>query len=153
MIIFNSTEYRIEGLLQSCVPDFPHDELKVEIKYCPKGTKRLISGTYYREAPKHPDGLLIRLRINKLNKYLISVGFKTSDYYTKKDAKGREITYQKFRRESFSCPEHLMLAVFLHEFSHYLDHIERRNGRYKQTKADKFAIARLEEMGIVNSSN
>lgn len=150
MIIKNNTIYKIEDLIASSVPDYPHDELKVEIKYCPKGTRRCISGTYYREAPKHPTGRLIRLRINRDNKYPIAISFKTSEYYTKRDSKDREIVYQKFRKESFHSPEHLMLAVFLHEFSHYLDHMEGRNGRYKQTKADKFAVSRLQEMRVIN---
>jgi hypothetical protein len=78
------------------------------------------------------------------------VAFKTSDYYTKVDRKGREIIYQKMRYEEFDCAERLMLAIFLHEFSHYIDHVEGRNGRYKQTKADKFAIERMKEMGLLS---
>ncbi|MGC8863892.1 MAG: hypothetical protein ACP5R5_14135 [Armatimonadota bacterium] len=49
----------------------------------------------------------------------------------------------------FDTPEDLILAIFLHEFSHYLDHIEGRNGRFKQTKADKFALAALRKLGIL----
>jgi hypothetical protein len=59
------------------------------------------------------------------------------------------MVYQKMRVEQFNTPEELILAIFLHEFSHYLDHIEQRNGRYKQTKADKFAIETLERLGVI----
>jgi hypothetical protein len=149
----NNTFYKVEDLIESALPDFLHDELDVEIKYCPKGTRRIISGTYYRQTAKRADGRLIRIRINRNNRYPVAVNFKTSDYYTKRDGKGREIIYQKMRKESFTCPEHLILAVFLHEFSHYLDHIEGKNGRYKQTKADKFAVARLEDLGVVNKQS
>jgi len=59
------------------------------------------------------------------------------------------MTYQKLRTVRFATPEDLLLAVFLHEFSHYLDHIEGKNGRYKQTKADKFAMSILEKLGVI----
>ena len=75
--------------------------------------------------------------------------FKTSEYYKKRDALGKEAIYQKLRTVHFATPEELILAIFLHEFSHYLDHINGRNGRYKQTKADKFALAILEKLEVI----
>jgi hypothetical protein len=48
------------------------DELLVEIKYCPARTRRIISGTYYRQTPKRPDGKLIRVRINRNNKWFLA---------------------------------------------------------------------------------
>jgi hypothetical protein len=150
VIVRNHTNHHIKSLLEQALDGFDHSELVVEIKYCPADSKRIASGTYYRWAPKAPDGRLIRLRINRANRYPVKVPFKTSDYYTKKDHRGREVIYQKFRVEEFSSAEHVLLAVFLHEYSHYLDHVEGRNGRYKQTKADRFAIDRLVSLGIVN---
>ncbi|MBI2842799.1 MAG: hypothetical protein HYX78_05310 [Armatimonadetes bacterium] len=149
MIIRNFTEYIVEPLLETAVSDIHHRELTVEIKYCRTGSKRCISGTYYRWTAAAPEGRLIRLRINRTNRYPVAIPFKTSEYFRKKDSRGREIIYQRLRKEKFARPEHLLLAIFLHEFSHYLDHAEGRNGRYKQTKADKFAIERLANLGIV----
>lgn len=149
MLVNNLTCHDIEHLLNAALEDFDHSDITVEIKYSPAGSRRIISGTYYRWTPKAPDGRLIRLRINRTNKYPVKVPFKTSDYYTKKDAKGRDVVYQKFRVEKFTCAEHLLLAIFLHEFSHYLDHAEGRNGRYKQTKADRFAVERLVSLGLI----
>jgi hypothetical protein len=121
----------------------------VELKYCPKGSGRYISGTYYRVTKGYEDGKLIRLRINRLNRYPLNVSFKTSEYFTKRDAGGKETKFQKLRKIGFDRAEDLILAIFLHEFSHYLDHIEGRNGRYKQTKADKFAVGTLERLQVI----
>jgi len=77
------------------------------------------------------------------------VQFKTSEYCKKVNARGDTIVYQKARVEKFMTPEDLILAIFLHEFSHYLDHIEGRNGRYKQTKADKFAVDILQKLAVI----
>lgn len=148
MFIRNLTKYNIEHLFHEAVSEYDHDKLIVEVKYCPTGSKRSISGTYYRWTKSAPDGRLIRLRINHTNRYPVTVPFKTSEYYKKTDLRGRETTYQKLRSEKFSCAEHLMVGIFLHEFSHYLDHIEERNGRYKQTKADKFAVEGLIRLGL-----
>jgi len=149
MKIDNKTEYALAELFNAAVADFDHSGLAVEVKYSPRGTIRYASGTYYRQAPRHPDGRLIRIRINRRNKYPTRVAFKTSEYYTRVDRKGREALYQRLRYERFHRPEHLALALFLHEFSHYLDHLEGRNGRYKQTKADKFALAVLKTLEVV----
>lgn len=149
MEFHNLTNYPVEGLLRRAVADLPVDGLRIEIKFCPAGSGRSISGTYYRQARGYPNGKLIRLRINRRNCYPVRIFFKTSEYFTKKDRYGREVICQKLRARSFKTPEHLILAIFLHEFSHYLDHLEGRNGRYKQTKADKFAYDRLIRLGIL----
>jgi hypothetical protein len=149
MLVNNRTHYCVEPYLEEALEDYDHSQITVEIKYSPVGTKRSISGTYYRWCRAAPEGKLIRLRINRTNKYPVSVPFKTSEYFTKKDSRGREVTYQRFRVEKFKSAEHLLLAIFLHEFSHYLDHVEGRNGRYKQTKADRFAVAGLVSLGIL----
>jgi len=149
MIIRNATQYHISTALKEAVSVYPVDGLIVELKYCPKGSRRYISGTYYRRANGLEDGKLIRIRINRHNKYPVSVHFKTSSYYKKRNARGEEMTYQKLRKVEFRAPEDLVLAIFLHEFSHYLDHVQGLNGRYKQTKADKFAISILERHGII----
>jgi hypothetical protein len=146
--ILNKTHYQFDGLFDAALEGFDHDGLLIEIKYSPAGSGRYISGTYYRQAPGFPNGRLIRLRINRNNKYPLQVAFKTSEYYTQLDKKGREVTYQRLRYEKFNNPEHLTLAIFLHEFSHYIDHMEGKNGRYKQTKADKFAIERMRAIGL-----
>ena len=149
MIIKNSTKYCVAATLRQAVSDYPVDGLTVELKYCPKTSGRYISGTYYRRTKGYEDGRLIRLRINRLNKYPLSASFKTSDYYKKRDMLGREVTYQKLRKISFDRAEDLILAIFMHEFSHYLDHMEGRNGRYKETKADKFALHALERLQVI----
>lgn len=149
MIIKNSTSISISTALREAVIDYPTDGLVVEIKYCPKGSTRYISGTYYRKTPTRDQGKLIRLRINRYNRYPIKVQFKTSEYTRKTDRRGNELVYQKLRTEKFNCAEDLILAIFLHEFSHYLDHIEGRNGRYKQTKADKFAVDILKKLEVI----
>lgn len=149
MEIHNKTAYDLAPLFSAALEDFDHEGLLVEVKYSPAGSGRYISGTYYREAPDFPQGKLIRLRINRTNEYPLKVAFKTSDYFTRRDKKGREVIYQKMRYEEFVSAEHLALAIFLHEFSHYIDHMEGRNGRYKQTKADKFSMERMKAMGLV----
>jgi hypothetical protein len=149
MDIRNLTTYRMGAALKEAVIDYPTDGLMVELKYSPRGSGRYISGTYYRVVRGRPQGKLIRLRINRENRYPLDVSFKTSDYYRKRDAKGDEVIYQKLRHVRFSTAEDLILAIFLHEFSHYLDHLEGRNGRYKQTKADRFAISVLEKLEVV----
>jgi hypothetical protein len=149
MQIHNKTAYDLTPLFNAAVEGFDHSGLLVEVKYSPAGSGRYISGTYYREAPAFPQGKLIRLRINRNNEYPLKVAFKTSDYFTRRDRKGREVIYQKLRYEVFDTPERLALAIFLHEFSHYMDHMEGRNGRYKQTKADKFSIERMKALGLV----
>jgi hypothetical protein len=149
MEIHNKTAYDLAPLFNAALEGYDHEGLLVEVKYSPAGSGRYISGTYYREAPDFPKGKLIRLRINRTNKYPLKVAFKTSDYFTRKDRKGREVIYQKMRYEEFAAAEHLALAIFLHEFSHYIDHMEGRNGRYKQTKADKFSMERMKAMGLV----
>lgn len=148
MIIKNSTGFSISTALRESVAGYATDGLTVELRYCPRGSRRYISGTYYRRARSYEDGRLIRLRINRHNRYPIEVQFKTSEYF-KKDVKGQVVTYQRLRSVKFHTPEDLILAIFLHEFSHYLDHFEGRNGRYKQTKADKFAVAVLEELAVI----
>jgi len=145
----NSTRHSMNAALCESVAEYPTDGLTVELKYCREGTKRYVSGTYYRRTRGYEQGRLIRLRINPTNKYPLEIPFKTSEYYTKRDRAGREVVYQKFRNVRFECAEDLILAIFLHEFSHYLDHIEGRNGRYKQTKADKFAVSILERLEVI----
>lgn len=149
MRIRNSTKYSVAATLKQAVGDYPIDGLMVELKYSPRGSGRYISGTYYRLTKGYEEGKLIRLRINPANQYPLDVTFKTSEYYTKRDLLGRETKYQKLRKVSFERAEDLILAIFLHEFSHYLDHIEGRNGRYKQTKADKFALETLERLQVI----
>jgi hypothetical protein len=149
MRIRNSTRHSMKAALSEAVAQYPTDDLSVELKYCRAGTKRYISGTYYRRTRGYDDGKLIRLRVNPANKYPLEIPFKTSEYYTKRDRFGKEVVYQKFRNVKFNAAEDLILAIFLHEFSHYLDHIEGRNGRYKQTKADKFALSILESLQVI----
>lgn len=149
MTIKNSTGYSVSTALKEAVLSYPTEGLTVELKYCPRGSKRYISGTYYRTTKGYQDGRLIRLRINRANRYPVEVQFKTSEYYRKTDARGRELVCQKMRTVKLHSAEELILAIFLHEFSHYLDHIEGRNGRYKQTKADKFALSVLEKLQVI----
>lgn len=151
MTIHNFTNYSVETLLKTAVQEFPIDGLAVEIRYCPKNSCRFASGTYYRYTNARPDGRLIRIRINRSNVYPLDVCFRTSDYYKKRNSYGQEVAYQKLVAVSLPSPEHLILAIFLHEFSHYLDHLASKNGRYKQTKADKFALQKLKELSIVGA--
>jgi len=149
MEVVNQTDLPVESLLEEAVADYDHDGLRVEIKYCRTDSNRSISGTYYHAAPGRPQGRLIRLRINRANTYPVQMFFKKSEYFIKDDGRGRQVICQRLRARNMATPQHLLLAVFLHEFSHYLDHIEGRNGRYKQTKADKFSYERLISMGIL----
>lgn len=149
MKIQNQTRFSVNTALREAVLGYPIDGLTVEIKYCPRTSGRYISGTYYRRARAFDDGKLIRIRVNRSNRYPVQISFKTSKYYTQTGRDGRQVTYQRLRTVQFQTPEDLILAIFLHEFSHYLDHIEGRNGRFKQTKADKFALAILERLEVV----
>ncbi len=149
MRIVNHTEFSVSTALREAVACYPTEGLTVELKYCPRGSSRYISGAYYRRARNFDEGRLIRVRVNRHNPYPIDIPFKTSRYYRKVDESGHELVYQKLRSVRLACAEDLILAIFLHEFSHYLDHIEGRNGRYKQTKADKFALRHLERLGVI----
>ena len=149
MIVNNNTQFEILGVLKEAFAEYPTDGLMIELKYCPKGSRRYISGTYYRRANGFEDGRYIRLRINRHNKYPLNVHFKTSSYYTKRNAWGKETKYQELRTVEFKTAEDLIVGVFAHEFSHYMDHVEGLNGRYKQTKADKFAMAILKKLKII----
>lgn len=149
MKVKNSTKYSMTTALCGAISEYPTDGLVVELKYCPRNSRRFISGTYYRRTTGYEQGKLIRLRVNRENIYPLDVKFKTSEYYTRRDQSGRELVYQKRRTVRFECAEDLILGIFLHEFSHYLDHIEGRNGRYKQTKADKFAVSVLEKLEVI----
>lgn len=153
MIIRNSTHYHVGTALKEAVSDYAVDGLVVELKYCPKGSRRYISGTYYRRARNFEEGKLIRLRINRNNSYPLRVQFKTSSYDRQQDAQGREIVYQRMRTVEFHSAEDMILAIFLHEFSHYLDHVQGLNGRYKETKADKFATSILAKLGIIDAGD
>ena len=149
MKIRNLTQYVMSSALKEAVMEYPTDGLVVELKYCPKNSRRYISGTYYRRARNYEDGKYIRLRINRNNKYPLEVNFKTSQYYEKPNAHGEMERYQKLRTVRFDNPHDLILAVFLHEFSHYMDHMEGIKGTYKQTKADKFALSILDKLEII----
>lgn len=139
----------MSAALQEAVMQYSTDGLVVELKYCPKGSGRYISGTYYRRTKNFDNGKFIRLRINKTNRYPLSVNFKTSEYFEKLNSRGELVKYQKLRKVKFHNPEDLILAVFLHEFSHYIDHMEGRKGTYKETKADKFAVNMLEKLDVI----
>lgn len=149
MRILNRTAHDVNALLISAVEEFAPDGLTVEIKYCPRDSRRYISGTYYRRAQGYEDGKLIRIRVNRRNRYPLTIPFKTSEYFRKRTLRGEERIYQKLVHVTLDSAEHLILAIFLHEFSHFLDHAEGRNGRYKQTKADKFALEALRGMGVL----
>ncbi|OFX15987.1 MAG: hypothetical protein A2Z18_07795 [Armatimonadetes bacterium RBG_16_58_9] len=149
MNIRNHTTFSVSTAIREAVLDCPAEDLTVELKYCRKGSNRYASGTYYRRTRDYEDGKLIRVRINRDNRYPVEVPFKTSEYYTKRNARGEKMIYQRRRNIRFHTPEDLILGIFLHEFSHYLDHIEGRNGRFKQTKADKFAMNVLQHLGVI----
>ncbi len=150
MEIINRTNLLIETKIQQAVSGFCTDGLIAEFKYCQSGTslRTPATGTYYRRTKTRPQGRLIRVRLNKENRYPIKMNFKTSSYYRVKNSRGEEFIYQKMKPILLHNAEDLVLAIFLHEFSHYLDHIEGRNGRYKQTKADNFALSSLESLGV-----
>lgn len=153
MIIHNSTDITVPVDLTESVAEYPTDELVFQLKYCPRGSRRYISGTYYRRARGFESGRLIRIRINRNNRYPLKIQFKTSQYERKKNLKGEELVYQKLLTVEINNAEDLITAIFLHEFSHYLDHIQGLNGKYKQTKADKFAISGLQILGIISGNN
>lgn len=148
MEIVNRTHFAVEGLLREAIAEHPAEGLLVEVKYCRQGAKWPASGTYYRRANGRPGGKLIRVRINRANRYPVRMLFKTSSYFKRRNGRGEEMTYQRMRKASLRSPEELVCAIFLHEFSHYLDHVAGGNGRYKQTKADEFALSGLARLGI-----
>ena len=149
MKIINYTHYSLEHILKAAAAEYPVDGLEVEIRYCPLNSKRYASGTYYRQCKGHKDGRYIRLRLNRMNKYPVETSFKTSEYEKNTDRKGNVVIYQKYIKVKIKDAESLAAALFLHEFSHYLDHMQGLNGNYKQTKADKFAFEGLVRMGIL----
>ncbi len=147
MKIRNTTCFDMADLLRRAVAEYPVEGLEIELRYMRVGAKRCMSGTYYRRCPGYENGLLIRLRINPCNVYPLEAHFKLSQY-ERKTKRGQTTVYQQLQKLCFKRAEELILAVFLHEFSHYLDHLEGRNGKYKQTKADEFALAGLRKMGM-----
>lgn len=153
MIIYNSTDYHLPAALEESVSEFPIEDLVVQLRHCPRGSRRYISGTYYRKTRGFENGGLIRIRINRHNRYPLKIQFKTSQYERKKNLRGEEVVYQKLLTVEIHNAQDLITAIFLHEFSHYLDHIQGLNGKYKQTKADKFAISKMEKLGIINGTD
>lgn len=149
MVVHNKTKISINAALQEAVMEYPTEDLVVEVKYCPKGSRRYASGTYYRRTKGYEAGKFIRIRINRTNRYPLKVSFKTSEYFKKRNSLGELVTYQRLRRVEIGTPEDLLLAIFLHEFSHYLDHVQGLKGTYKETKADKFALSVLERLEVI----
>ena len=140
MRIRNTTPYRPEELLRRLVPDFDTAGLLVEIKHA-RGREPW-TGTCY------PTLDLIRVRVNPRNSYPCQDSFATGEYTDRFQRGGYQYWSQRVQRVEFDTPEELVAAGFLHEFSHYLDHQAGRNPRWKQTKADKFALEMMRRHGI-----
>ena len=47
MNIENTTQYDVDGMLREAVGEYPTKGITVQLKYCPKGSRRYISGKYY----------------------------------------------------------------------------------------------------------
>ncbi|MGQ9642120.1 MAG: hypothetical protein ACUVUF_08420 [Candidatus Bathycorpusculaceae bacterium] len=105
----------------------PLDDWKVIVRW--KNGKRPFSG-FCNSSQK-----LIVIAINPKNAYPL----------TQKFAVGTEQVYPGAYRYiyetiTFHNPNELIHFIFLHEFSHLLDYLRGLNLRFKQTKANRFAL-------------
>jgi len=123
MKILNKTEFReMDEILRSYVENYNLENLIVKISYMRKGAKSPYSGICYYKKNK------IRVSINKNNKYPIKIKV------------GSPFNTASWEYYYLNSPEEVILFVFLHEISHYLDYINGLAMGCKETKADKFAL-------------
>ena len=109
----------------------PLDDWKVIIRW--KNGKHPFSGRCT------PSKKQIEIAVNPKNTYPL----------TQKWAVGTEQVYPYAYRYinqkiTFNNPNELIRFIFLHEFSHLLDYLRRLNLHFKQTKANRFALANWE---------
>ncbi len=140
MEIDNKTQFSPEPLLEELVRGYDTSRLRVEVKHA-RGAQNW-TGTYYL------GYRLIRVRVNPANSYPCCVRFATGEYTDRYRRGAYQYWSQRLQLVQFGSAEQLIAGGFLHEFSHYLDHQAGRNTRWKQTKADKFALGMVQEHGI-----
>ncbi len=128
MKLVNGTHLEgIEERIQEVVRGYDEVEnLKVRVRYTRKKAKTPYSGICYYKEDK------IGVSVNPENKYPVKIRI------------GSPFNKSSWQYYYLDSPEEVVMFVFLHELSHYLDYKNSLSVRCKQTKADKFA---LEKMG------
>ena len=89
---------------------------------------------------------LICVRINKKNTYPHPVQMGTGEWFENPDGSYFQILKTVKVRDAIG----LCALIFAHELSHYIDHIEGRNMRYKQTKADRWSHKICKDIGLID---
>ena len=124
MIIDNRTEHDL-GFLHRFVDGHDVQGLRVKVATTKRGAKCPYSGRFYgRKA-------YIRVSINLDNRYPLDVTI------------GSPFNRATWKRFTMNSVKELISFVFLHEFSHFLDHQQGLPLGCKQTKADTFALRRM----------
>jgi len=108
----------------------PLDDWRVVIR--PLRGKKPYRGFY------SPKDKRILIAINPENRYPLTVEILVGT--ERIDANRFKYTFQKV---TFNSPNELARFIFLHEFSHLLDYMQGYSIRYKQTRANRFALKHL----------
>ena len=115
-----------------------HSRLRVRITWARPNCRQTWTGVC-----KFPAS--IRVSLNPGNRYPVTERLASGVYVDRRkeivDGKEWHFWRQLPNEVIVSRHEELALLGFLHEYSHFLDHQVKRNTRFKQTQADKFAFA------------
>ena len=119
-----------------------HRRLRLRIAWARRDCRQTWTGVF-----RPPSS--IRLSLNAGNRYPLVERLNSGLYLDRRREiiNGEEWHFwrQAPNQVKVKSPAELLLLGFLHEYSHFLDYQARRNTRYKQTRADKFAFATLRQ--------
>ncbi|MBN2250811.1 MAG: hypothetical protein JW724_01885 [Candidatus Altiarchaeota archaeon] len=124
MRLINETKIET-GRLHDLAEGFETEGLEVRIKRTRRNAETPYSGICrFREGR-------IRVSINPKNLYPVPVRV------------GSPFNPGAWKHYLMESPEELACFIFLHELSHYMDHVNNVPVRCKQTRADLFALKRM----------
>ncbi len=128
MKLLNKTDFQVEEILNEYVKGYPVESLSVRIVHTKENAQTPYSGVCYYKKDK------IRVSVNPKNSYPLKI--KTGSPFDR-------ASWEFYQMDS---AEELISFVFLHEISHYLDYKNGVAMRCKQTKADKFALWKMNKL-------
>jgi hypothetical protein len=107
----------------------PLDDWKLEVRW--------LNGKHPFHGKCQPSQKLIIITINKNIEYPFTQKFAIGTKQIFHPFYGYEYIHETV---TFNNPKELVRFIFLHEFSHLLDHLRGLNLQRKQTKANRFAV-------------
>ena len=128
MKLLNKTDFQVDSILNDYVKDYPVENLSVKVVHTKENARTPYSGVCYYKKDK------IRVSINPKNKYPLQIKI------------GSPFDKASWEFYHMNSPEELVSFVFLHEISHYLDYKNGIATGCKQTKADKFALWKMNKL-------